>query len=375
MTKFVGTLNIPSLASAPSTAIEGDLYYNTATDKVNFYNGTTWSAINQASGAMNYAQTQGTKQSTISASGVTIVSTNITTSGYPIQVLVTGDAENNGAGAWVKLQLYRDSTAIGKIIHVEGSAGSENIPYALTVIDTPSAGTYTYSLKTASAVAGGSYTFGETDGPVLSVIELSGATTAGVTTLTGTANQVIASASTGAVTLSLPQSIATTSTPTFGATTINGAITGAGTTTNLVHGVTLNRTTDLSINSSDTTAATAISWSGVVSESGLYDYWSSGSTITAPVAGWYIISCHVLFGTGSAYSAALFVSVDGTIIAESEMQAEATTRRDTLGISTVAYLAASAAIIFRASSNTTGKVISGTGQRSRCSVVYLGSQT
>ncbi len=37
----------------------------------------------------------------------------------------------------------------------------------------------------------------------------------GVTSITGTANQVIASASTGAVTLSLPQSIATNSSPTF----------------------------------------------------------------------------------------------------------------------------------------------------------------
>jgi len=37
----------------------------------------------------------------------------------------------------------------------------------------------------------------------------------GVLSITGTANQVIASAATGAVTLSLPQSIATTSTPTF----------------------------------------------------------------------------------------------------------------------------------------------------------------
>ena len=39
---------------------------------------------------------------------------------------------------------------------------------------------------------------------------------AGVSSITGTANQVIASASTGAVTLSLPQSIATTSAVTFG---------------------------------------------------------------------------------------------------------------------------------------------------------------
>lgn len=37
----------------------------------------------------------------------------------------------------------------------------------------------------------------------------------GVTSITGTTNQVLASASTGAVTLSLPQSIATSSQPTF----------------------------------------------------------------------------------------------------------------------------------------------------------------
>ncbi|NBW68495.1 MAG: hypothetical protein EBR47_07390 [Betaproteobacteria bacterium] len=41
------------------------------------------------------------------------------------------------------------------------------------------------------------------------------ATGGGVSSITGTANQVVASASTGAVTLSLPQSIATTSTPQF----------------------------------------------------------------------------------------------------------------------------------------------------------------
>ena len=45
------------------------------------------------------------------------------------------------------------------------------------------------------------------------------ASTGGVTSITGTPNQVIASASTGAVTLSLPQSIATTSNVTFGAVT------------------------------------------------------------------------------------------------------------------------------------------------------------
>ena len=50
----------------------------------------------------------------------------------------------------------------------------------------------------------------------------------GVTSITGTANQVVASASTGGVTLSLPQSINSTATPTFGNLTINGTITASG---------------------------------------------------------------------------------------------------------------------------------------------------
>jgi hypothetical protein len=50
-----------------------------------------------------------------------------------------------------------------------------------------------------------------------------------VSSITGTANQVIASASTGAVTLSLPQSIAASSTPQFSALGLGGAAGGAST--------------------------------------------------------------------------------------------------------------------------------------------------
>ena len=56
---------------------------------------------------------------------------------------------------------------------------------------------------------------------------------AGVSSITGTANQVIASASTGAVTLSLPQSIATTSAVTFGSVAFSPTTQGiVGTATN-----------------------------------------------------------------------------------------------------------------------------------------------
>jgi hypothetical protein len=60
-------------------------------------------------------------------------------------------------------------------------------------------------------------------------------TNAGVQSLAGTADQITASASTGAVTLSLPQSIATTSSPTFsglsvGSVTLTDALLGTATT-------------------------------------------------------------------------------------------------------------------------------------------------
>lgn len=52
----------------------------------------------------------------------------------------------------------------------------------------------------------------------------------GVLSITGTADQISATASTGAVILSLPQSIATTSTPTFGSLTLTNALTATAVT-------------------------------------------------------------------------------------------------------------------------------------------------
>ena len=40
-------LNLKNLASAPATADSsaGDIYYNTTTNKVQFYNGTSWNDL------------------------------------------------------------------------------------------------------------------------------------------------------------------------------------------------------------------------------------------------------------------------------------------------------------------------------------------
>ena len=85
-------------------------------------------------------------QKTLSATGSTIQSATITTSGFPVKVTVTGDAEPAGAG-WHRLQIYRDSTTIGEILHVQTTTGGVNMTIAMSTIDTPVAGTYTYSVK------------------------------------------------------------------------------------------------------------------------------------------------------------------------------------------------------------------------------------
>jgi len=68
-----------------------------------------------------------------------------------------------------------------------------------------------------------------------------------VTSITGTANQVIASAATGAVTLSTPQSIAAASTPTFAGLTLTGNLT-LGDANNIV----INATTGTKIGTATT---------------------------------------------------------------------------------------------------------------------------
>ena len=72
--------------------------------------------------------------------GRLIISGSITTTGNPVQIMVTGDA-NPTTTAWCRLQIFRDGNGIGNIIQVENSSNL-NVPYCLNVIDTPPAGTY-----------------------------------------------------------------------------------------------------------------------------------------------------------------------------------------------------------------------------------------
>jgi hypothetical protein len=122
------------------------------------------------SGSPNYTQVLGNKRTGITTTGSVIISGSITTTGNPVQIMVTGDANPVNVSSWTRLQIYRDETAIGNIVQVENSSNL-NVPYCVNVIDTASAGTYTYSMRTVSGISG-LFDFGESMGPTLTMVEL-----------------------------------------------------------------------------------------------------------------------------------------------------------------------------------------------------------
>ena len=122
------------------------------------------------SGSPNYTQVLGNRRTSITTTGVSIISGSITTTGNPVQIMVTGDANPVNVSSWTRLQIYRNETAIGNIVQVENSSNL-NVPYCVNVIDTASAGTYTYSMRTVSGISG-LFDFGESTGPTLTIVEL-----------------------------------------------------------------------------------------------------------------------------------------------------------------------------------------------------------
>ena len=148
--------------------------------------GTSGTSGTTPTGTQNYAQVLGSQVNGVNTTGVTLVSGTIVTTGKPVQIEVTGDANPTGTGAqWVRIQLFRDGSSIGSQIQAEQSAPNLNVPYCLNVIDTPSAGSHTYTLRTTGIA--GTFQFGEVSGPLLTMVELAGSGSSGTSGSAGTA--------------------------------------------------------------------------------------------------------------------------------------------------------------------------------------------
>jgi hypothetical protein len=112
------------------------------------------------------------------------------------------DLQSNGADAFVVSQTGQITTGTIDYSQVQGRPAT-----VVTDIDGESG---SIAVGTGISIAGNSLS------------------NSGVVSISGTANQVIASASSGSLTLSLPQDIATTSSPTFDNQTLNGGLSVGG---------------------------------------------------------------------------------------------------------------------------------------------------
>lgn len=113
------------------------------------------------------------------------------------------------------ITLAGDLTGSATLTNLGSATLTATIAANSVALGTDTTGNYVADI---SAGTGISVSGGGSEGATVTV------TNSGVTSVTGTSNQVNVSANTGSVTLSLPQSIGTSSTPTFGALTVNGIV-------------------------------------------------------------------------------------------------------------------------------------------------------
>jgi len=91
----------------------------------------------------------------------TVASVTITTTGKSVLIVGTGDMNPVGGPTWFLHSIFRDGTEISHRVLAESAAASMNVPFAVCHIDTPSAGSHTYTIRVSQ---GGGYaaTYGET---------------------------------------------------------------------------------------------------------------------------------------------------------------------------------------------------------------------
>jgi hypothetical protein len=224
MAKFVGSLNVPTISTAPLSASEGDVYYDTTADDLLFYVNSSWTPV-------------GTIQNISAGAGI-----SVSGSGDSRQVSLESFASSSSSGtpgtSFVK-SLFSD--VYGRVISYESgsvqnasttAAGIVQLSDSISTTSSTLAATPT-AVKSAYDLAGAKAAVGSTTPSSISATPSSGASSeasradhvhAGVTSIAGTENQVTASAAAGAVTLSLPQSISTGSNVTFNRVTASDYI-------------------------------------------------------------------------------------------------------------------------------------------------------
>lgn len=294
---FLTPIVVASRTSDPSSPASGTLYYNSTSSELKYYNGTSWqsaalpqslattssptfasltltSPLTAANGGTglsslgtNVATWLGTPSSANLAAAITdetgwatgakaVFSTGPTfgslTGSGNYAIFASGGDNQGGSGYFDFLKVTNTGTGATNPnksfrLNAAGSIQIANSAYTSVVCTLTDAGELTLSSTISASALAGSL-LSSTNGSALGTASAGTSTiparadhvhptTGLVTGITGTANQILAnatsgSAQTGSVTLTLPQSIATTSSPTFGGLTITS--TSATSTSDLI---------------------------------------------------------------------------------------------------------------------------------------------
>lgn len=175
---------------APSAAdFEGRMYYNTSSNTVRIFDGTSWIAV----GAITAVNGTTNEVEVSTTNGVVTVS---------LPATINADTTGNAATA-TKLATSRTIELTGDVTGSASFDGSANASITATIAaNSVALGTDTTGDYVASVGAGtGISVSGTGEGAAVTV------SNTGVTAVAGTANQIAASGSTGSVTLSLPSAI------------------------------------------------------------------------------------------------------------------------------------------------------------------------
>jgi hypothetical protein len=249
---------IQNLATDPGTGVAGQLYFNTVDNTLKIYNGMGWEAVGSTEfigDAVNDLLDSGTGISlnyndagnslTIANTGVTSIagtanevsvsgSAGAVTVSLPnsINVDVTGALTGNASTA-TTLQTPRSIGLGGSLSGSVSFDGSQNVTITADIVaDSVALGADTTGDYVAGASASGagiSVTGSGGEGSTLTI------SNTGVTSLSGTANEVTVSASAGAITIGLPDDV--TIGGNLGVTgnlTVSGSVTTLNTETLLV---------------------------------------------------------------------------------------------------------------------------------------------
>lgn len=98
---------------------------------------------------------------TTTPTAVSSVSITTSSTSSKIFVIFSGNGNPNQVGGWQNMQVYRGSTGVGRrIVFENGGASSNNVPFALQALDTPST-TSSVTYEARAWQGSGSWTYGE----------------------------------------------------------------------------------------------------------------------------------------------------------------------------------------------------------------------